>query len=89
MVRVIYRSPHSDVSHWRKTENNIQRILDLNIPVILGDDLNIDMLGNQCEHLGDILTSKFGECCVGANTYYPYISYMYRFIDYKQTKSYT
>jgi endonuclease/exonuclease/phosphatase family metal-dependent hydrolase len=30
--------------------------LDLNIPVILGGDLNIDMLGNQCGHLEDILT---------------------------------
>jgi hypothetical protein len=31
-------------------------ILDLNIPVILGGDLNIDMLGNQCGHIEDILT---------------------------------
>jgi hypothetical protein len=45
MVGVIYRPPHSDVSYWRKFENNIQPILDLNIPVILGGDLNIDMLG--------------------------------------------
>jgi hypothetical protein len=56
MVEVIYRTTHSDVSHWRKLENNIQPILDLNIPVILGDDLNIDMLGNQCGHLEDIRT---------------------------------
>jgi hypothetical protein len=40
MVGVIYRPPHSDVSYWRKFENNIQPILDLNIPVILGGDLN-------------------------------------------------
>jgi hypothetical protein len=40
----------------RKLENNIQPILDLNIPVILGGDLNIDMLGNQCGHIEDILT---------------------------------
>jgi hypothetical protein len=33
MVGVIYRPPHSDVSYWRKFENNIQPILDLNIPV--------------------------------------------------------
>jgi hypothetical protein len=44
MVGVIYRPPHSDVSYWRKFENNIQPILDLNIPVILGGDLSIDML---------------------------------------------
>ena len=47
MVGVNYRPPRSDVSYWRKLENNIQSILDLNIPVILGGDLNIDMLGNQ------------------------------------------
>jgi hypothetical protein len=56
MVGVIYRPPYSDVSYWRKFENNIQPILDLNIPVILGGDLNIDMLVNQCGHLEDILT---------------------------------
>ena len=56
MVGVIYRHPHSDVSYWRKFENNIQPILDLNIPVIRGGDLNIDMLVNQCGHLEDILT---------------------------------
>ena len=33
MVGVIYRPPHSDMSYWRKFENNIQPILDLNIPV--------------------------------------------------------
>ena len=56
MVGVIYRPSHSDVSYWQKFENNIQPILDLNISVILGGDLNIDMLGNQCGHLEDILT---------------------------------
>jgi endonuclease/exonuclease/phosphatase (EEP) superfamily protein YafD len=40
MVGVIYKPPHSDVSYWQKFENNIQPILDLNIPVILGGDLN-------------------------------------------------
>jgi hypothetical protein len=54
MVGVIYRPPHSDVSYWQKFENNIQPILDLNIPVILGGDLNIDMLGNQCGTRFDI-----------------------------------
>jgi hypothetical protein len=44
------------VSYWQKFENNIQPILDLNIPVILGGDLNIDMLGHQCGHFEDILT---------------------------------
>jgi hypothetical protein len=44
------------VSYWRKFENNIQPILDLNIPVIPGGDLSIDMLGNQYGHLEDILT---------------------------------
>jgi hypothetical protein len=34
MVGVIYRPPHSDVSYWRKFENNIQPILDLNIPYV-------------------------------------------------------
>ena len=47
MVGVNYRPSCSDVSYWRKLENNIQPILDLNIPVIFGGDLNIDMLGNQ------------------------------------------
>ena len=59
MVGVNYRPPRSDVSYWRKLENNIQSILDLNIPVILGGGLNIDMLGNQCGHLEDILTRLY------------------------------
>jgi hypothetical protein len=90
MVGVIYRPPHSDVSYWRKFENNIQPILDLNIPVIHGGDLNIDMLGNQCGHLEDILTRLNLENVVWEPTRITqYISYMYRFIYYKQTKSYT
>jgi hypothetical protein len=90
MVGVIYRPPHSDVSYWGKFENNIQPILDWNIPVILGGDLNIDMLGNQCGHLEDILTRLNLENVVWEPTRITqYISYMYRFIYYKQTKSYT
>jgi hypothetical protein len=54
--RSIYIQYWSVVTYWRKFENNIQPILDLNIPVILGGDLNIDMLVNQCGHLEDILT---------------------------------
>jgi hypothetical protein len=45
MVGVIYRPPHSDVSYWQKFENNIQPILDLNIPVILGHR------GGSCQHV--------------------------------------
>ena len=56
MVGVIYRPPQSDISFWKKLENNINPILDLNIPIFLGGDFNVDMLANRAGHLGNLLT---------------------------------
>ena len=56
MVGVLYRPPQSNVSYWQKFENNIQPIIDLNIPIFLGGDFNVDMLVSQSSHLGNILT---------------------------------
>ena len=52
----MYRPPQSDASFWQKLEENIQPILDLNIPVLLAEDFNIDMMGNQCTPLKNLLT---------------------------------
>ena len=56
MVGVIYRTSQSDISFWKKLENNIHLILDLNIPIYLGDDFNVDMLANRGSHLNNLLT---------------------------------
>ena len=52
----MYRPPQSDASFWQKLEGSIQPINDLNIPVLLADDFNIDMMGNQCTPLKNLLT---------------------------------
>ena len=56
MVGVIYRSPNSQVSNWQTLENYTQPIVDTNIPIFLGGDLNFDMLINSSGQLGDILS---------------------------------
>ena len=52
----MYRPPQSDASFGQKLEGNIQPINDLNIPVLLAGDFNIDMMGNQCMPLKNLLT---------------------------------
>jgi hypothetical protein len=52
----MHRPPQSDASFWQKFEVNIQPILDLNIPLLLACDFNIDMMGNQCMPLKNLLT---------------------------------
>jgi hypothetical protein len=47
IIGVLYRPPQSDASFWQKLEGSIQPINDLNIPVLLASDFNIDMMGNQ------------------------------------------
>jgi hypothetical protein len=66
MVGVIYRPPHSDVSYWQKFENNIQPILDLNIPVILGGETLISrtrfglFVINKSIHVADVWVIRVG-----------------------------
>ena len=56
MVGVIYRPPQTEISFYQKFEHNIQSVLDLNIPVFLAGDFNIDMLGNRCNQFKTLLT---------------------------------
>ena len=52
----MHRPPQSDASFWQKLEGNIKPILYLNIPVLLVGAFNIDMMGNQCTPLKNLLT---------------------------------
>ena len=56
MIGVMYRPPNSLVSYWQTLENNLQSIIDMNIPIFLGGDLNVDMLTNHSGHLGNLLS---------------------------------
>ena len=47
LIGVIYRPPNSKAEYWDNFLYNLQQALDLNIPILLLGDFNVNMLSNQ------------------------------------------
>ena len=55
MIGAMYRQPNSPVSHWQSPENYLHPIVDLNIPIVLGGNFNVD-IKYYCGHLVNLLS---------------------------------